>query len=267
MFGLPELFLLGAIAGFTIFLGLPLAALQNVSPNVKGFLNALAMGILVFLIVDVFAHALASVEDATVGAYAGRSSLGDAALATGALFGGLTLGLLGLVLYEARYLGKPDPGSRSPGGDAYRLAMMIAIGIGAHNFSEGLAIGQSYASGSIGLAVLLVIGFGAHNSTEGFGIAGPLTGLAKRPSVRFLFLAGLVGGGPTFLGTIIGSVWSSTFTYVLFLSAAGGALVYVTLLMYNTGRRQASNTILMAGIWIGLIAGFATDLLVTLGGA
>ena len=144
---------------------------------------------------------------------------------------------------------------------------MIAIGIGAHNFSEGLAIGQSYATGSIGLAVLLIIGFGAHNSTEGFGIAGPLTGLSKRPSVRFLIAAGLIGGGPTFLGTVVGSVWSSALAYVLFLSIAGGALVYVTMLMYGVGRKQTSNAILMLGIWIGLIAGFATDLLVTLGGA
>ena len=80
--------------------------------------------------------------------------------------------------------------------------MMIAIGIGAHNFSEGLVIGQSYASGAMGLAVLLIIGFGAHNTTEGFGIAGPLTGLAERPSISFLLKAGLIGGGPTFIGTL-----------------------------------------------------------------
>jgi ZIP family zinc transporter len=262
----PQLLLLGAVAGFTIFLGLPLAALQNVSANVKGFLNAVAMGILVFLIVDVFAHALTSVEDATVRAFAGTAPLGDALLALLALFGGLAVGLLGLVLYESRYLARSRDEEPSPHADAYRLAMMIAIGIGAHNFSEGLAIGQSYASGSIGLAVLLIIGFGAHNSTEGFGIAGPLTGLAERPSVRFLLTVGLIGGGPTFLGTIVGSFWSSAFTYVLFLSLAGGALVYVTLMMYNVGRRQAPNTILMVGIFVGLVAGFATDLLVTLGG-
>ena len=262
-----ELLGLGAVAGFTIFLGLPLAALQKVSPTVKGFLNAVAMGILIFLIVDVFAHALEPVEEAAVAAFAGTSPLGDAATALFALFGGLTIGLLGLAFYETRYLAKARPDAGPIGGDAYRLATMIAIGIGAHNFSEGLAIGQSYASGSIGLAVLLIIGFGAHNSTEGFGIAGPLTGLSKRPSVRFLIAAGLIGGGPTFLGTVVGSVWTSALAYVLFLSIAGGALVNVTMLMYGVGRKQTSNAILMLGIWIGLIAGFATDLLVTLGGA
>jgi len=150
---------------------------------------------------------------------------------------------------------------------AYRLSMMIAIGIGAHNFSEGLAIGQSYISGAIGLAIILIIGFGAHNATEGFGIAGPLTGLVKKPSIRFLILAGLIGGGPTFLGTVIGSLWTSTITSVFFLSIAGGALIYVSMLMYNSGRRQTTNDILMLGIFVGLCAGFVTDLIVTLGGA
>jgi ZIP family zinc transporter len=151
--------------------------------------------------------------------------------------------------------------------NAYRLSMMIAIGIGVHNFSEGLAIGQSYVSGAIGLATILVVGFAAHNATEGFGIAGPLTGLSKRPSIRFLVLAGLVGGGPTFIGTLVGSLWTSTPVYIFFLAIAGGALIYVSMLMYNSGRRQTTNDILMIGFFVGLFAGFITDLIVTLGGA
>lgn len=285
----PQLLLLGAIAGFTIFLGLPLAVLQNISPRKKGFLNAVAIGILVFLIIDVFGHAWNTASSAAAAAFAGRADAGGAAMDLFAVFGGIAIGLLGLVFYEARYMAKvnavvaqqPQIVETSSGSDtqalqtqlagevsAYRLAMMIAIGIGAHNFSEGLAIGQSYASGSMGLALILIIGFGAHNATEGFGIASPLTLLAKRPSARFLATAGLVGGGPTFLGTITGSlVGVSDFTYVLFLSIAGGALVYVSMLMYNSGRRQTTNRVLMVGIFVGLCAGFLTDLLVTLGGA
>jgi ZIP family zinc transporter len=150
---------------------------------------------------------------------------------------------------------------------AGRLAMMIAIGIGAHNFSEGLAIGQSYVSGEFSLAILLIIGFGAHNTTEGFGIAGPLTGLIKRPSARFLFLLGIIGGGPTFIGTVLGGIWISDLAFILFLSAAGGALIYVSLLMYNAGRKQTTNTIIMIGILIGLSSGFLTDLIIELAGA
>ena len=113
----------------------------------------------------------------------------------------------------------------------------------------------------------MIIGFGAHNATEGFGIAGPLTGLTKRPNIRFLILAGLIGGGPTFVGTLVGSLWSSNIASILFLSVAGGALIYVSMLMYNSGRRQTTNNILMVGIFVGLFAGFITDLIVSLGGA
>jgi zinc transporter, ZIP family len=298
-----QLLLLGAIAGFTIFLGLPLAILQNVSPRKKGFLNALSIGILLFLVIDVFSHAWNTATCVASSAFTGNAavcvasgnvavnwSAADAATDLIAVFGGLALGLLGLVAYEAKYMAKAPPivkarlengpgtAGLSPAEQAqqirllqehhpYRLAMMIAIGIGAHNFSEGLAIGQSYASGAIGLALLLIIGFGAHNATEGFGIAGPLAGLIKRPTNRFLAIAGLVGGGPTFIGTVVGSLWTSVFTYVLFLSLAGGALVYVSMLMYNSARRQTTNQILMVGIFVGLSAGFLTDLIVTLGGA
>jgi ZIP family zinc transporter len=296
-----QLLILGAVAGFTIFLGLPLVALQNVSVRKKGFLNAVAIGILVFLIMDVFSHAWAAVGNAASAAFDGSAPVVSAVTDLIALFGGIALGLLGLVLYESRYMrGAPlvpvvraatttaDISSSHVSGitagntamkppaapellsrlDSYRLSMMIAMGIGAHNFSEGLAIGQSYVSGAIGLAVVLVVGFGAHNATEGFGIIGPLSGLAKRPSPGFLATVGLVGGGPTFLGTIVGSlIGVSDFTYIFFLSIAGGALVYVSMLMYSAGRRQTTNRLIMTGVFVGLCAGFLTDLIVTLGKA
>ncbi|HXX06394.1 MAG TPA: hypothetical protein VEJ68_06205 [Candidatus Bathyarchaeia archaeon] len=277
-----QLILLGAIAGFTIFLGLPIATLQHVSPKKKGFLNALALGILIFLIIDVFSHAYDSASTAATNAFSGKGSSGDAVIDIVTMFGGIAIGLLGLVFYETKIMTKNFPQILSleniKRGDehlrqlfhetnAYKLAMMIAVGIGAHNFSEGLAIGQSYVAGEIGLAILLIIGFGAHNTTEGFGIGGPLTGLLNKPKAKFLLQAGLVGGGPTFIGTILGSLWDSTVAYILFLSIAGGALIYVSMLMYNTGRKQTTNDILMIGIFVGLCAGFITDLIVTLGGA
>jgi ZIP family zinc transporter len=281
--------MLGPFAGLTIFLGLPLAVFQSVSSRVKGFLNALAIGILIFLTVDVLGHAWEFAADAASAAFVGKAPVGDAVLDLLAMFGGMAIGLLGLTWYETRYM--KESAGQSPIAHAnavegssdtgygkrelrllqqvnsYRLSMMIAIGIGAHNFSEGLAIGQSYASGAIGLALILIIGFAAHNATEGFGIASPLTGLSKRPSLRFLALTGLVGGGPTFLGTVLGSLWSSTLVYILFLAIAGGALIYVSMLMYNSGRRQTTNAVLMVGLFVGLFAGFITDLIVTLGGA
>jgi ZIP family zinc transporter len=243
----------------------------------KAFLNALAIGILVFLVVDVFSHAWETVSSAVVDSFAGKVPMvnGIALLIT--MFAGIAIGLIGLALYERRYMkatAKTETrleNSMAGKGDIhigrYRLAMMIAIGIGAHNFSEGLAIGQSYAAGVIGLALLLIIGFGAHNATEGFGILGPLTSSEKRPPLSFLIKLGLIGGGPTFLGTLIGSLWVSPILYVLFLAFAGGALIFVILLMYTVAVRQTSNAMVMTGVFLGLLFGFITDLIVSLGGA
>ena len=298
MIDYSQLLLLGAIAGLTIFLGLPMALLKNVSRTKKGFLNALAMGILIFLITDVLSAAWQPTKLAAVNGYMGRGPATDAIIDLVALFGGLGLGLLGLALYEQRYLrriistkkklGAAEENSDERGGKSnptgardkitqqhgselfsnpHHLATMIAVGIGLHNFSEGLAIGQSYASGAVALAVVLIVGFGAHNATEGFGIAGPLTGISEKPQISFLAKMGIIGGSPTFIGTLVGSVWVSQLTYIMFLSLAGGALIYVTLLMYNTARRESRNDLIMVGLFIGLLAGFLTDLIVSLGGA
>lgn len=256
---LPELFLLGAVAGFTIFLGLPVVLL-GISERAKGFLNALAVGILMFLIVDIFSHAWDLTSSSASLALQGMVSLGDAGTYLVLMFGGLALGLVGLVAYERRFMGRPD------GVTPQKLATMIALGIGAHNLSEGLAIGQSYAANAVALAIVLVVGFGAHNATEGFGITAPLAGMNPRPRMSFFVKVLLIGGAPTFFGTIIGSISYSPFAYVFFLALAGGALVYVTMLMFSTGRRQYSNELMMAGIFFGLCAGFLTDLIVSLGG-
>lgn len=260
-----ELLLLGTVAGFTIFFGLPVA-LFGIRERVRGFLNAFAVGILIFLIVDVFSHAWEQAEGSASLAFAGTGGLGIAATDLVLMFGGITLGLLGLVAYERTYLGK-----RREGVDPGKLSTMTALGIGAHNLSEGLAIGQAYLGGLIGLnsglAIVLVVGFAAHNATEGFGITAPLSGLNPKPKLSFVAKVLFIGGAPTLIGTLAGSVAFSSEAYIFFLALAGGALVYVTMLMFNTGRRQYSNVLMMGGIFLGLCAGFLTDLIVTLGGA
>src|SRR5439155_16312755 len=91
---------------------------------------------------------------------------------------------------------------------AQRLALLIATGIGLHNFGAALAIGQSAASDQIALAVALIIAFGLHNATEGFGVTGPLAADDHHPSWGFLGLLGLIGGVTTFLGPVLGYAWS-----------------------------------------------------------
>src|SRR5215467_16121168 len=109
-----QLLLLGAIAGFTIFLGLPLARLQNVSPNKKGFLNAIAIGILVFLIIDVFSHAWESVGNVAQDTFSGKVSVVTGIPTILALFGGLGIGLLGLVFYESIYMSEKKNNRQTP---------------------------------------------------------------------------------------------------------------------------------------------------------
>ncbi|MDG6900774.1 MAG: ZIP family metal transporter [Nitrososphaerota archaeon] len=261
MVDLLELLLLGSFAGFTIFLGLPVVLL-GISDRVRGFLNAFAVGILMFLIVDVFSHAWDTTTGEALSAYQGTGSLGGAVTYLFLMFAGITIGLLGLVLYERSYMGKGQD-AVSPA----KLSMMTALGIGAHNLSEGLAIGQSFAAGLVGLGVVLVVGFAAHNTTEGFGITAPLVGQEGRPRVSFLAKVLFIGGVPTLIGTLLGSVSYSPEAYVFFLALAGGALVYVTMLMFNTGRRRYSSGLMMGGVFLGLCLGFLTDLIVSLGGA
>jgi ZIP family zinc transporter len=246
---------LGAVAGGTIFIGLPVARLKNPPRTLQGFLNAVATGILFFLLYDVLSQAINPVQSAVH-----RGAHGDVALYLGALVIGLAVGLLALVRFEQRFL-RRDPGTVLP---ATTLAYMIATGIGMHNFSEGLAIGQSAATGEIQLAVLLIVGFGLHNTTEGFGISAPLAGNA---SWGFIGLAGLIGGGPTFLGTILGISFHSQLIYVLFLALAAGSIIYVLAQLLPLVRRMQMQQLVMGGLVMGFTVAFATDLVLVAAGA
>jgi ZIP family zinc transporter len=147
------------------------------------------------------------------------------------------------------------------------LATFIAVGIGLHNFSEGLAIGQASASNELSLALVLIIGFGLHNATEGLGICAPLTGDRERPTWGFLALLGLIGGGPTFIGTIIGQAWVNESVMIVFFALAAGSILYVVMELLNVGRALASKTVVTWGILLGMFLGFATDFILVAAGA
>jgi ZIP family zinc transporter len=147
------------------------------------------------------------------------------------------------------------------------LAIFIATGIGLHNFSEGLAIGQSAASDQVSLAIVLIIGFGLHNATEGLGICAPLTGDQERPSWSFLGALGLIGGAPTFLGTLLGQFWVSESVSIIFFALAAGSILYVVMELLNVGRLLSSKTLVTWGVFVGLFLGFATDFILKASGA
>lgn len=261
---------LGAIAGGTIAFGLPVGRLRSTAQSVRVVLSAGAVGVLVFLLWDVLSAAWEPIDGQLAG---GRTTaalnLGQAPLTLYSvlLVGGISVGLLTLVGYE-RFLTRRRAADAGEGVTSGRsLAMLVAVGVGVHNFAEGLAIGQSARAGAVGLATVLVVGFALHNATEGFGIVAPLASAQVRPSWGYLALLGLIGGGPTFLGTAVGWAYSSPALSVLFLALAAGSILYVIIQLLGIASRARRTDLVAYGVLAGLFAGFATDAVVTLGGA
>ena len=269
---------LGAIAGLTIFLGLPIGRMQSVTPATKAFLASTATGILIFLFWDVLSQAVGPVETALEDGRDGRFAWLVFLLAAG-----FFVGLMSLVYYDVwmkrrrrrAFLG---PGAASTAefehehhfvgmSPARWLAIFIATGIGLHNFSEGLAIGQSAAADEVSLAIVLIIGFGLHNATEGLGICAPLAGDKEQPSWGFLGLLGLIGGAPTFFGTLVGQFWVNESVSIIFFALAAGSILYVVMELLNVGRVLASKTLVTWGIVLGLLLGFGTDFILVAAGA
>ena len=285
--GTGQTLALGAIAGGTILLGMPLGRMQRPAPTLRLVLNGTAIGILLFLVWDVLSGAWEPIDAALVSYHVGTGGLGPV-FGYGSLFTvGITVGLMGLVYYE-RYLGRArsrksfGPGTMTVGElptgrlsitgltPARHLAFLIAVGIGLHNFAEGLAIGSAAASNEIALATLLVIGFALHNATEGFGITAPLCADRvegeDRPSWGALLGLAAIAGVPTFIGTAVGHSFTSEAMSVAFLTLAAGSIIYVIMQLLAVATKAGRKEVLCWGLLAGLMAGFITDMIVTAGG-
>ena len=273
--------LLGALAGFTIYLGLPIGRVRVLSERTRVALAMFAVGILAFIFIDVVQHAN-EILDGVLTAYKnGSGSFAQLAGYTALLLGSFALGSAGLTIVERRMLLSVNELPPMAGGSeaaalptkslssiqaipdavrrrALRGGMVIAIAIGLHNFAEGLAIGV------FSLATVLIIGFALHNATEGFGIVGPLGSIT--PSWRWLALAGLVSGGPTFVGSMVGYEVTSQPLELAFYALAGGAILYVVGEILNAVRRYGHRELGAIVLAAGFAAGVLTDLVVAYGG-
>jgi ZIP family zinc transporter len=214
------------------------------------FVLALTVGLLLFLLVDAAAEAFESAA-LVPGSYQGVVL---AVFAAGAAFLGLEA--LGNWLRDRRVV------TRASGGTGWVLALLIAIGIGLHNFGEGLAIGAAFALGEAALGSLLIIGFTLHNTTEGLAIVAPLSrdyAPGQRAPIRTLVGLGLIGGLPTIAGAWLGGFVYSPVWSVLFLALGVGAIAQVTaqILGQIAGDRPILRYLGTTPVLAGLTAGFA----------
>jgi ZIP family zinc transporter len=285
---LPHTILLGALAGFTIYLGLPVGRMALLSSRARVALAMFSVGVLSFIFVDVLSNGISIIDSALTAVKHHQGSVGHLVLLFALLAGGFAAGSAGLGLVEKaiRPLGrrKPPIAGGSAAGTltgaeaasiarereaarrrALRTGLTIAAAIGLHNFAEGLAIGVSARAGAVSLATVLIIGFALHNATEGFGIVGPLGDV--KPSWRWLALAGVVGGGPTFLGSLVGFGVTSHPLELAFYALAGGAILYVIGEVWTGVRRHGYRELGLLMITAGFVVGVLTDLIVTYGGA
>jgi len=278
---------LGAIAGFTIYLGLPLGRVRWAGDRVRVCLAMFSVGILAFIFTDVTKHGEAIIETAVDHLRHDTGSFAHVLGLFALLAGGFIVGTAGISAIERRLrssragpapvaggeaaavldseqLARAQEGAEAARRRALQTGMVIATAIGLHNFAEGLAIGVSAKAGAVGLATVLIIGFSLHNATEGFGIVGPLGG--ARPSWGWLGLAGVIGGGPTVLGTIVGYQVTSQPLELMFYALAGGAVLYVIGEVWMGMRRYGHRTLGLYLIAAGFLVGVATDLIVSYGG-
>jgi len=204
------------------------------------FLLALTLGLLLFLLLDAL-HEGAEIGRSLPGTYQSMALL---AFGVGVAY----LALEGLGAWLKR--------RRSDFSAALVTALLVAVGIGLHNFGEGLAIGAAFALGEAGLGTLLVVGFTLHNTTEGLAIVAPLS-RERVPWTRLLVL-GLIAGLPTIAGAWLGGFVYSPLFSVLFLGLGAGAIAQVVLQIGrgSANDRPISSYLASAPVASGILAGF-----------
>jgi ZIP family zinc transporter len=281
-----ETALLGGIAGFTIFLGLPFGRVRLLSTRMRVALAMFSVGVLAFLFAEVLSHGIGIMETQfeRLGEHEDGASWATGLFYAAILAGGFTAGVAGIAALERRMRpgapppmagGAPDAATvedvqalasvRDPAAaKALRMGMTIATAIGLHNFAEGLAIGVAANSGDVGLATVLIVGFAVHNTTEGFGIVGPLGDV--RPSWSWLIVAGVVGGAPTLIGSMVGYQVDSDTLSLLFYSLSAGAILYVIGEIWNAMRRLGHRELGLVMIAAGVFLGAATEMIIAYGG-
>ncbi|HEV8632160.1 MAG TPA: metal transporter [Thermoanaerobaculia bacterium] len=214
------------------------------------FVLALTVGLLLFLFVDAL-HEGGEAAEAVPGSLQGTVLLVFAAMAAYIAIDGF-----------GGWLRR-----RSGGASASAVvALLIAVGIGLHNFGEGLAIGAAFALGELAFGTLLMLGFTLHNTTEGLAIVAPLA--EEQVPLPRLLLLGAIAGLPTIAGAWLGGFLYSPLWAVVFLGVGAGAIAQVVVQIARSMARQRPLGDLLRsapvawGLLVGVAVMYATGALV-----
>jgi zinc transporter, ZIP family len=258
----PTFLLLTALMGLSIFLSLPVILAKGMRSRTIVFLNAAAIGILVFLLADIFSDVAPLIAGSSD--YLTVPSL-DVVFVAATVAAYAALYFVDQRRPAAPAPGVPASGSRNFEGNPTRLALIIALGIGLQNLTEGLVFGAAWTAGALGLLVVIFIGFFLQNVTEGFPIVSPFLGQGsyRLGVVASLFL---VGGLPTILGGAIGYFYNNVTLDVLFDALAIGAILYVIVPMLKAALRPEATPLesflKQRLVYFGLLTGFVVGFLV-----
>jgi len=260
----PSLELVGFFALIGTYVGiipvmiglLWLPFIKRISKQKYHFFLALTVGLLLFLAIDSIEEAI-DVSD---------ENLADSFNGTLLIVTVVVLSFLGLYYSGGKFIQKTTSSRFSK---PIAIALMISIGIGLHNFGEGLAIGAAVGLGSIAFSTFLIVGFALHNTTEGIAIAAPMSrgkGLVGKALIGKLVALGLIAGSPAIFGAWIGGFVYSPFTSVIFLAIGAGAIfqVIITILKWirEESDKNLSSDAVISGIAVGMLVMYLTSILI-----
>ena len=259
----PDFELVGLFAVIGTYVGiipvmiglLWLPFIRRISKSKYHFFLALTAGLLLFLGIDAIEEALVVSGENLAGSFNG-------VLLTVTV---TVLSFLGLYYAGQKLINNSQLSRLSK---PIAIALMIAIGIGLHNFGEGLAIGAAVGLGSIAFSTFLIVGFALHNTTEGIAIAGPLSKdkTSTRSLIGKLIGLGLIAGSPAIFGAWIGGFSYSPFSSVVFLAIGAGAIFQVIVVIFRMireeGDKNLSSASVVSGISIGMLVMYLTSILV-----
>ena len=253
----PDLVIFFAIIGtyvgiIPVMIGLLwLPFIKKISKQKYHFFLALTAGLLLFLAID-------SIEESLEVSNENLANSFNGALLVSTV---VVLSFLALYYVGNKIISKSDSLHFSK---PVAIGLMISIGIGLHNFGEGLAIGAAVGIGSIAFSTFLIVGFALHNTTEGIAIAAPMS--RGKLMIGKLAIMGLIAGSPAIFGAWIGGFAYSPFTSVVFLAIGAGAIFQVILVLLKWIQKENDGNLstlsVVSGFAIGMLVMYFTSILV-----